>query len=214
MGTDVDRDERIAIAAGTGFALPSEADLGAVLHAGRQLDVERLAAGQRHTLAGQSRRILEADLEPVVGVGALLRRPLAAEATERPATAATTGAPAQAAENPFEQVGNALLVVAELKGLAIGPAEAALRAAAAIVAARAPAIAEGHLGIALLVNFAPVVLGAFVLVGQDVIGAGDLAEALGRARVVLVLVRMQLLGELAIGLLDLGLARAARHAKL
>ena len=104
-------------------------------------------------------------------------------------------------------------VLAELEGLAIGPAKAALRSAA-IAAARPAAEAEGHFRIALLVDLAPVILGAFVLVRQDVIGAGDLGEALGRLGIVLVLVGVQLLGELAIGLLDLGLARAPRDVQL
>jgi hypothetical protein len=42
----------------------------------------------------------------------------------------------------------------------------------------------------------------------------DLREALGRLGIVLVLVGMQLLGELPVGLLDLGLAGAARNVQL
>ena len=170
MRADVDRDERVAIAAGPRLALAGEADLGAVLDAGRQLDVERLAAAQRHALARERRGILEADLEPIGDVGALLRRPRAAEAAERPPPPPPPARPRRPPKMPSNRSEIALLVVAEVEVLAIGPAKAALRAAAAIAAAAA-AEAEGHFRIALLVDLAPVILGAFVLVGQDVIGA-------------------------------------------
>src|SRR5207253_9934465 len=119
---DVNRDQRVAIAARPRLALPGEPDLRSVLDAGRQPDVERLAAGQGHALPRKGRRILEADLQPVGDIGALLRRPRTAEAAERASArpGAAAAAPAHAAENAFEQVGNAFLVFAEFEGLAIG----------------------------------------------------------------------------------------------
>jgi hypothetical protein len=56
-----------------------------------------------------------------------------------------------------------------------------------------------------------VIAGALVLVGQQVVGVRDLAEALVGFRVVLVAVGVELLGEAAISLLDLGLGRAALY---
>ena len=67
--------------------------------------------------------------------------------------------------------------------------------------------------IAVLVDLAAVVARPLVLVGQQVIGLGHLGEALGRLGIVLVAVGVKLLGEAAIGLLDLGLARPALDAR-
>ena len=99
----------------------------------------------------------------------------------------------------------------EALGEAVGPAAAAGRGPAA---AAAEAAAERHARIAVLVDLAAVVAGALVLVGQQVIGLGHLGEALGGLGIVLVAVGVQLLGEAAIGLLDLGLARPALDAQL
>src|SRR5690606_13732473 len=94
-------------------------------------------------------------------------------------------------------------------------AEVELRAAGAEPArARAtPAAAESERrgGVAIGIDLAAVEARALVLVAQQIIGAGDLAEALGGFGVVLVAIGMEFLRELAIGFLDLGLARAARH---
>src|SRR5205085_4003893 len=126
-------------AARPGLTLAGETDLRAVLHAGRQPDVERLAAGEGHALAGERRRILEADLEPVGGIGPLLRWPRPAEAAEWPPACSGTAAaaPAHAAENPLEQVGNTLAVITEFERLAIGPAKAPGSRAAAWPSAKA-----------------------------------------------------------------------------
>jgi hypothetical protein len=67
--------------------------------------------------------------------------------------------------------------------------------------------------VALGVDLAAVELGALVLVAEQVVGARRRREFLGRLRIVLVAIGMQLLGELAIGLLDLGLARAAGYTE-
>ena len=60
--------------------------------------------------------------------------------------------------------------------------------------------------VALLVDLAAIVAGALVLVGQDVVGAGQPLEALLGPLVARIDVGMQLLGELAVGGLQLGLA--------
>src|SRR3546814_6969803 len=56
---DRNGDNRVAIGAGAGLSLTREADLGAFLDPLWELDVDRLAASQRHPLVGQRRRILE-----------------------------------------------------------------------------------------------------------------------------------------------------------
>ncbi len=56
-------------------------------------------------------------------------------------------------------------------------------------------------------------LRALVVVGQQVIGLGHVGKALRRLGIVGVAVGVQLLGELAVGGLDVLLARAARHAQ-
>src|SRR3546814_9106989 len=89
-------------------------------------------------------------------------------------------------------------------------AEATLRARIAAKTAASAAIAEGHGGIAVAVDLAAVILRALRLVGQQVVRLGDVGEFLRRLGIVLVLVGMQFLGELAIGGLDLRIARTLR----
>src|SRR5688572_33310377 len=108
------------MAARSRLALAGEPDSGAVLDAGRQLDVERLAAAQGHALALERRGVLERHLEPVGDVGAALRRRAApAEAAEPAAPAPRPGA---AAEQPLEQGGNVGRPAAELEVHALGAA--------------------------------------------------------------------------------------------
>src|SRR3546814_9752351 len=92
-------------------------------------------------------------------------------------------------------------------------AEATLRARIAAKTAASAAIAEGHGGIAVAVDLAAVILRALRLVGQQVVRLGDVGEFLRRLGIVLVLVGMQFLGELAIGGLDLRIARTLRNAQ-
>ena len=92
-------------------------------------------------------------------------------------------------------------------GHILGP-EATLPAPAA--AAKAGAIAGG---IAIHVDLAPIKTGAFVGIGEQVIGVGDFREPLPRLGVILIAIGMQLLGQLAIGGLDVLLACAAGHAQ-
>src|SRR3546814_5712178 len=77
-------------------------------------------------------------------------------------------------------------------------AEAAVRARVAAKTTASAAIAERHGGIAVAVDLAAIILRALRLVGQQVIGLGDVGEFLRRLGIVLVLVGVQFLGELAI----------------
>ena len=70
-----------------------------------------------------------------------------------------------------------------------------------------------HRRIAVGIDFAAIETGAFVRIGQEVVGPGDGAEALGRLGTILVFVGVKLLGELAIGGLDVLLARVPCHAQ-
>src|SRR5258708_22741580 len=81
-----------------------------------------------------------------------------------------------------------------------------------MAAARSATEAE-TLRIAIDVDLAAIETRALVLVGQQVIGARNLAEPLGGLWIVRVAVRVQFLGELAIGGLDVLLAGAARYAQ-
>src|SRR5690606_24230363 len=129
------------------------------------------------------------------------RRAAPAETAERTAAAGTA-----AAEQSFEDI-------AEIRALAAETAETALRPAARVAAETAAAIAEEHRRVAVGVDLAAVQLRALFLVGQKVIGLGDVGEFLRRLRIVLVPVGMQLLGELAVRRLDFGFARILRDAE-
>src|SRR3546814_15677349 len=77
-----------------------------------------------------------------------------------------------------------------------------MHAFAALAAETAPSsartIAEGRTRIALLVDFAPVILGALVGVAQQIIGVRDLGKPRRGLGIILVPVRMEFLGQLAI----------------
>src|SRR5207244_2533167 len=123
----------------------------------------------------------------------------------------STPAGRRSAEQPFEQVAEVgRLAAAEIE--ALEAAGARLRPACSRRIA-AETRAERHLGIAVLVDLAAVVAGALVLVREQIVGVGDLSEALGRVGIVLVAVGVELLGEAAVRLLDLGVARAALNAQ-
>ena len=204
----MDGDDRVAIAAGAGLALAGEADLGAFLQPLGKLDVDRLAAAQRDALVLERRRILEADGEAIADIGALGWRRLPARPAEAPER--STAAIAPPAEDAVEQVGEVHL----LRAGALEAAGTAIEAATRPRTGAATAEAERHPRIALLVDLTAIILGALVLVGQDIIGARHLGEALGGLGIVLVAVRVELLGELPIGLLDRRLVRAPGHAQL
>jgi hypothetical protein len=205
----VDGDDRVAIAGGAGLALAGEADPGPLLDALGKLDVDCLAALKGDALGFERRGILERDRKPVGDVGAFLRRRLARAAAAEAAEAAPA-LPGAAAEQSFENVGQVdLLAAAEIPRAAGAAPETAGRPAR-----MAGAEAERRLGIAVLVDLAAIILGALGLVGEDVVGAGDGGETFRGLGVALVLVGMQLLGELAIGLLDLGFAGVPLDAQL
>ena len=110
------------------------------------------------------------------------------------------GARATPSEQPFKYVAEICAAIAKVELLAAG---------AALVSATASAtIAEGRGRIAFSVNFTAVELRPLVLVEQQVVRPGDIREPLGRLGIVFVLVRMQLLGERAIGRFYLLLACA------
>ena len=63
------------------------------------------------------------------------------------------------------------------------------------------------------IDLAPIVLGALILVVEDRISVGDLLELFLGLRVAGIEVRMQLLGELAVGLGNTAGVRRLRHTK-
>src|SRR3546814_17988793 len=81
-----------------------------------------------------------------------------------------------------------------------------MHAFAALAAETAPSssrtIAEGRTRIALLVDFAPVILGALVGVAQQIIGVRDLGKPLRGLGIILVPVTMEFFGLLAIRFID------------
>src|SRR3546814_9793321 len=91
-----------------------------------------------------------------------------------------------------EQIGE---YVAEVPAFA----EFEMHAFAALAAETAPSsartIAEGRTRIALLVDFAPVILGALVGVAQQIIGVRDLGKPRRGLGIILVPVRMEFLGQ-------------------
>src|SRR3546814_17366137 len=78
-------------------------------------------------------------------------------------------------------------------------------------AAATAAKAEWRRRISVAVNFAPVELRELVLVHQEVIGVRHLREFFRGFRIFRLPVGMQFLGKVAIGLLDIGLARIPRY---
>src|SRR5690606_26749240 len=114
---------------------------------------------------------------------------------------------AHSAEQPLEDVPE-VDVVAHAETLEIVRRRPVARAGVAEAAA-AEASAEWHGRIAVGVDLAAVEARALVLVRQQVVGLGHLREALGGLRVVLVAVGMELLGQLAVGGLDVLLGRTA-----
>ena len=98
---DLDGDDGVALAARSLLALAGETDSTAALDALGKLQVEGLAAGQRHALLLEGGGIDERDFEPIGNVGALLRS--LGPATEASAAASLTAH--CAAEQPLEQIG-------------------------------------------------------------------------------------------------------------
>ena len=204
MWLELDRDDGIARPARSRLALAGKPHLGAVFNPGGQLEVDRLAVGQGDALGGAGRRIGQRDAQLVLHTGTFGCGPLAR--TAKPATTTATSA-----EQPVENV-------ADVDAFSPAPAiifgaKTALSAAVEPARPGGLAIAKAHAGIALGVDFAAVEAGALVLVGQQIVRAGDDRKAFGRLGIILVAIGVQFFGELAIGRLDVFLARVARYAQ-
>src|SRR3546814_4912124 len=88
MVLDGDGDDAVARTARPRLPLAGEPHLGAGLDPGGELEVDRLAVGQRDALHRLRRRVEEGNGEAIGDVGALLwRRGAPAEAAERTAAA-------------------------------------------------------------------------------------------------------------------------------
>ena len=201
MRLDLDDHQRIARAARSGLALAGKPHLRAVFHPGGQLEVDSLAVRERDALAGQGRGIGQRDAQPVMHIGpAWLRaRPAPAKASATKASAGT--APA---EQPLEEI-------AEVHPF--GAVKTPGTAPAGEVTAALPA-AKARVGrVAVCIDLAPVEARAFVCVGEQVVGPRNFGKVLGRLGIVRVPVGMKLFGELAIGGLDVLLARSTGHAQ-
>src|SRR5262245_5404568 len=209
MGRDIDRDQRVAgrTAAKAGIPLPLETNLLAVSEAGRNLDLDLLAVGKvdatRPALGGFRQR--DGDLNPDIlaaaargeilelEIRASAARMLAEHALENVVDAAKAAGPAGRAAS----VGP--------PGERLEPLEAATRMA------RMGALEAMETRLALGIDLAAVEGLALRLVTEDFVGGIELGKLHRRLGVVLVGVGMKLLGQLAVGLLDVVLARRPRH---
>ena len=203
MRLDGDGHQRIAVAARPGLALAGQPHLGAILQPGGQLEVDGLAIGQRDPLRSQFGRIGQGYRQAILNMAAARGLP---GATERAtATKAATARAAPAAEQPIENAakvdpfGPATLKPCEILGPKAAPPAAKPATGAAAKAG----------GVASAVDLAPVELGALGRIRQQVIGLCYLGKALRRARIIGVPIGVQLLRQLAIGGLDVLLARTA-----
>ena len=78
VAVDRDGDDAVAGTARTDLAFALEAHLGAVLDPRRELEVDRLAVGERDALVGAPRGVDERHAQAIGEVGAFLRRRLPA----------------------------------------------------------------------------------------------------------------------------------------
>src|SRR5215475_12470754 len=166
MRRDADGDEHVTRpVTRRGLALPLQPDLLARAHAGRNLDIELLAARQPHALLGaldgvlqrDSQRSIDVEVDPDAAgvelemIAAAARAAAAAEhAVEDVLEAAATAHPAGAASTGAEGIG--------------------LEAAGTGAAARVAAGKTVEARLALGVDLAAVELSALVLVAQDLVG--------------------------------------------
>src|SRR5215207_5004924 len=207
MRRDADRNQEIARrVARRGFALPLQPDLLAGDDACRDPDIELLAGRQADALFPAFDRLLQRHRHGDVQIE--IEADPAGVEFEGPA-AAGTSAPGRAAEHAVEDI--LKTCPARAAGTAAG-AEAGFEAARSTgAAARVAAGKTLEAWLALGVDLAAVELLALVLVADDLVGGIDLGKARSRLRIVLVVVRVMLLGELAIGTLDRRSAGAPRH---
>src|SRR3954452_22544675 len=185
-------------------ALTGEPDALAVADAARDVDLEVAPVAEREAPPPAARGLLERELELGLPVAAAHR-----EAVE--AAAAAPAAPSAAAEQALEEVVDVALAELDADVVEVAAPAAALAPAAARPAAGA---SPGALG---LLRGAPVraeavVLGALLGVAEDLVGLGDLLEAVLGARL-LVDIRVVLAGEPPVGTADLVLARSAGDAE-
>ncbi len=212
-GQDLDRDDGVAEAAGAWLTLAAKAHLLTIDEAGRELQIDGLAVTQRHPLAFPARGFVEWHLERIRHVGTARRWSAA-----RTGTCTAAAHAAAAAEQAFEDVAEiAPFLPALPEALETIVAIAALRpaktAAPCTAAPCTAAKAERRSGIAITVDLTPIKPGAFVLVGQQVVSAGDFGKAFCRIGFARVAIWVKLLGQRAIGGLDVLFARAARHTE-
>jgi hypothetical protein len=118
------------------------------------------------------------------------------------AEAEAAGAAAPSPSEPGEDIG---------KCARVDILESSRRALCARAAAKTFKALEA--GLAFGVDLAPIELGALLLVAQNFVGRIDLRKLGLRLRVAAMAVGMVLLGELAIGALDLSLARGAAESQ-
>src|SRR4051794_24245324 len=186
-------------------ALAGEPDALAVADAARDVDLEVAPVAEREAPPPAARGLLERELELGLLVAAAHREPV--EAAAAPAAAA----PSAAAEQALEEVVD--VAVAELDAdvvEAAAPVEALVPAAARRTAGGSPGALRLLRGAPVLAE--AVVLGALLGVAEDVVGLGDLLEAVLGARL-LVDVRVVLAGEPPVGPADLVLARPVGGAE-
>ncbi len=194
VGGDGDLDQCIAGggAVEAGAALAAQAQDVAVLGAGGNADVQRLAVGQREAAGGAGGGIDEADGQRVLHVAA----------THGMAGGTPVGALAGSAERLGEESFQVFLAEPAAGGFV-----AFLAGGVAVVLALLVDF------MALGVDLAAVEAGALVLVGQQVVGRTDLAEAGGGVGLARVDVGVVLLRQLAIGGADGCLIGGALDAK-
>src|SRR5687767_9852851 len=204
MRRDADRNQEIARrVARCGFALPLQPDLLAGDDACRNPDIELLACRQADALFPAFDRLLQRHRHGDVQIE--IEADPARVEFKGPA-AAGTSASGRAAEHAVENI-----LKARAARTATG-AEAGFEASRSTgAAARVAAGKTLKAWLALGVDLAAVELLALVLVADDLVGGIDLGKARSRLRIVLVVVRVMLLGELAIGTLDRRSAGAPRH---
>ena len=197
MRRDADRNREIARrVARRGFALPLQPDLLAGGDACRDPDVELLAGRQADAL---SPPLTDSSSDTVIATFRSRSRPIP------PVSNSKSG------RRPDVRPGTAEHAVEDI--LKARPASAARTAAGAEAvgleatsstgaAARVAAGKTLEARLAVGVDLAAIELLALVLVADDLVGRVDLGKARSRLRIVLVVVRVVLLGELAIGTLD------------
>ena len=198
-------DHRPALdhAAGAGLALAGDADLLARHDACGQFEFDGFAIAQRYPLRLQPGSVGERHQMFIGDIGAFGRR-----AGLRAGSALWTRAGTAAAKQPVEYV-TQINPALKIKAAALPrPWPAGTERAAT-----AETTAKGGTWLAVFVNFAAIILGTFVLVGQQIIGLRHLAETRGSSRVILIFVRMQFLCQLAIGAFDRLFVRALGNAQ-